>query len=181
VTAHDPDKGPLSDPEALVPYIASAASTAIAARLRQALSEAQIEAARRAMAAAGLEASKPGFETVDAMAFEIVGTRLEKPLLRGASTLAANKGVPLPSDALSLAAEQCLLAVAVGEGEVPLALTLATVTDSHADHREGGFAAVELCRNELTNGKIPELTLTSKSAGAVKWTLFRTRVQGGGS
>ena len=180
VTGHPADHGPIADPEALVSYIAAAASTAIAGRFRVALSDAQVEAARKAMAAAGIEAAKPGYETVDAMAYDIVGPRLEKPLLRGGTTLATGKPVPLPSDSLSLATDQCVLAVAVGIGDAPLSLLLETADQSHADLREGGIAAVELCKGEVPE-KLPGLSLSSKSAGEVKWTLFRTRAKAGGS
>jgi hypothetical protein len=180
VTGHPADHGPIADPEALVSYIAAAASTAIAGRFRVALSDAQVEAARRAMAAAGIEASKPGYETVDAMAYDIVGARLEKPLLRGGTTLAAAKPVPLPADALSLAADQCVLAVAVGIGDAPLSLSLSTDNQSHADLREGGIASIELCKGEVPD-KLPGLSLASKTAGEVKWTIFRTRAKAGGS
>ncbi len=180
VPGHAPDRGPIDNAEGLVPYIAAAASSAIATRFRAAMAEAQIEAARRAMAAAGLEASKPGFETVDALAYDSVGKRLEKPLLRGSSTLTAGKALSLPADALSLTADQCLLAVAAGTAESPLALSIRTTDRVFGDTREGGFAMVELCHSEL-GGKPPNLELFSKAPGAVKWTLFRTRVAGGGS
>ncbi|MBK7585257.1 MAG: hypothetical protein IPI67_34345 [Myxococcales bacterium] len=181
VKGHAPDRGPIDNPDGLVPYIAAAASSAITTRFRAAMAEAQIEAARKAMAAAGVEASKPGFETVDALAFDTVGKRLEKPLLRGSSTLVAGKLLSVPSDALSLSADQCVLAVAAGVAETPLALTLRTSDNSFADTRESGFAIVEVCQTELAKGKLPALELASKSAGSVKWTLFRVRAAGGGS
>lgn len=182
VQGHSPDRGPIDNPEALVPYIADAASAAIATRFRAAMADAQIEAARRAMAAAGIEASKPGYETVDALAFDTVGKRLEKPLMRGASTLGAGKTVPLPAFGVSLSADQCLLVVAAGTAESPLTLAIRSGDHQFADSREGGFAIVELCRSEI-GGKVPALELTSKAPGDVKWTLFRTRVAapGGGS
>lgn len=180
VQGHAPDRGPIDNAEGLVPYIAAAASSAIATRFRAAMAEAQIEAARRAMAAAGLEASKPGFETVDALAYDTVGKRLEKPLLRGSSTLAQGKALPLPADALSLSADQCVLAVAAGTAENPLALAIRTGDRAFADTREGGFAVVELCQPELAGGKVPSIEVSSKSPGAVKWTLFRTRAAAGG-
>jgi len=180
VPAHAPDRGPIDNAEGLVPYIAAAASEAIATRFRAAMAEAQIEAARKAMAAAGLEAAKPGFETVDALAYDTVGKRLEKPLLRGGSTLAAGKALPLPADALQLSADQCLLAVAAGTAEAPLALSLRSKDAAFADTRDGGFAIVELCQSELAAGKVPGIELLSKAPGAVKWTLFRTRASAGG-
>lgn len=183
VQGHAPDRGPIDNPDGLVPYIAAAASSGIATRFRAAMAEAQIEAARKAMAAAGLEASKPGYETVDALAYATVGKRLEKPVLRGGSQLGAGKALPLPAEAISLSADQCVLAVAAGTAETPLALSIHTADRAFADTREGGFAVVELCQPELAGGKVPTLELASKAAGAVKWTLFQTRAAavGGGS
>lgn len=180
VPGHAADRGPIDNAEGLVPYIAAAASNAIATRFRAAMAEAQIEAARRAMAAAGIEAAKPGYETIDALAYDSVGRRLEKPLLRGSWNLAPGKALPLPSDALALSADQCLLAVAAGTAEAPLSLSIRTADRLFGDTREGGFAVVELCHAEIA-GKSPTLELVSKAPGAVKWTLFRTRVSGGGS
>ncbi len=182
VEGHAADRGPIDNAEALVPYIAAAASAAVATRFRAAMAEAQIEAARRAMTAAGVEASKPGYETVDALAYDMVGKRLEKPLLRGSSTLGAGKAVPLPADALNLSDDQCLLVVAAGTAESPLTLVIRTPDRKFGDTREGGFALLELCHAEI-GGKLPTLELTSKAPGGVKWTLFRTRVAatGGGS
>lgn len=89
VPGHAADRGPIDNAEGLVPYIAAAASNAIATRFRAAMAEAQIEAARRAMAAAGIEAAKPGYETIDALAYDSVGRRLSRrSLLRGSWNLA---------------------------------------------------------------------------------------------
>lgn len=181
VEGHAPDRGPIDDPEALVPYIANAASQSITMRFRGALAEAQIEAARKAMADAGIEASKPGYETIDALAFDLVGSRLEKPLLRGGSELAAGKVLALPSDALSLGANQCLLAVAAGAENTTLALELQTQGGSHADRRQGGFVLVELCRSELPSDRVPVLELSSSAPGTTKWTIFRVRDAAGAS
>ncbi len=177
VTGHSPDRGPINDPEQLVPYIAKDASQHISARIRAAVDEARLEQARTALAASGMEATKPGFETVDAMAFEMAGARLEKALLRGATPV-GNAGTPLPTEALSLGAGECLTAAAVAAPGSSVILRSKDLL--FADGRGGGFAVIEICHEELTDGKLPVVELASGGGSEVKWTLYRTRSKAGG-
>jgi len=178
VEGHSPDRGPIDNPEALVPYIAAAASNDISGRIRAAIDEARLERARAALAASGMEATKPGFEPVDAMAFEMAGTRLKKALLRG-STQLSDKGVPLPTEALTLGADECMTAAAVAAPGT--SVVLRTSDRLFADTRGTGFAVVEICGGEAPAGKVPTVELSGKGSGEVKWTLYRTspRAEGG--
>jgi len=179
VEGHSPDRGPINDTEALVPYIAAAASKDISGRIRAAIDEARMEAARNALAASGMEATKPGFEPVDAMAFEMAGKRLKKALLRG-STQLNEKGVPLPTEALSLGPDECLAAAAVATPGTTVVLR--SSDRRFADTRGAGYAAIELCGSEVVAGKVPLVELSGQGAGEVKWTLYRTspKAEGGG-
>lgn len=180
VTGHAPDRGPINDTEALVPYIAAAASKDISGRIRAAIDEARIERARAALAQSGMEAAKPGFETVDAMAFEMAGMRLKKALLRG-NTQLADKAIPLPTEALTVGAAECLATVAVAP---PGAKVILKSGDRRfADMRGSGYAVIEFCGTEVAGGKVPVVEL-SGAGGEARWTLYRTSPKleaGGGS
>jgi hypothetical protein len=179
VPGHRPDQGPLQNPEALIPFIADQASGALALRLKAAISNAAVEQAMKAFIAAGNEPPKPGYESVDAVAFETAQARLGRVVLRGKANLAAG-GAPfvLPSRAARLAPDECLLAVAVGPAETAVDLNLRTPNGAHGDLRGASLAAVEICQNELAQQNTVEaLELRSKIGGDVRWGLYRTKTQ----
>lgn len=174
VDGHQPERGPLDSPEALVPFIAKAASDQVAKTVHVAISEAVVERARAALAASGHEATKPGFEIVDAMAYQMAGNRLQKPLLRGNTTLTGKASVALPTEALSVGPNECIAAAAVAAPGVPGTVTLESKDGLFADTRGTGFAIIEICGSEISGGKLPDVELGGQANGEVRWTIYRT-------
>lgn len=176
VQGHAPEQGPLRDSEALIPLIAQKASAELAVRLKAAISNAAIEQAVRAFVAAGNQPPKPGFEAVDALAFEAASGRLGQVVLQGTADLVGGKPFVLPSRVAKLGENECLLAIAAGAGDAAMDLSLKNLDASHADLRGNSIAVVELCRSEL-RGKdsIDALELASKIGGSARWGLYRTR------
>lgn len=176
VKGHTPEQAPLRDAEALVPFIARQASAALASRLTVAISNATIAEAKKAFVAAGNE-SKPGYEAVDALAFDVAGKRLGQVVLRGNAELAQNRAFALPAKVLSLTPGECLLAVAASNTASGFDVFLRTPSGSHADHRGKSMAMVEVCGSELPKGQtsVDAIELSSKSGGQARWALYRTR------
>jgi hypothetical protein len=178
VEGHQPDQGPINDQEALIPFVADQASAALATRLRAAISNATVEQAMKAFIAAGNEPPKPGYEGVDAVAFEAAQTRLARVVLRGKADLGAGgSAFVLPSKAARLAPDECLLAVAVAPSDGAIDLRMQTPNGSHGDLRGASLATVEVCRDEIgTDDSVGALELKSEVGGTVRWGLYRTSI-----
>ena len=164
VDGHSARRDFIDSPDSILPNLAERASGIAIKRLREALSQGAIDAALRALAASGGQA-KPGFEVVDAMAFDVVGKRLIKAERYGDTSGA------LPTQDFALATGECLLAVAVSadaSGEV----LLHTADGRFADERKRPFATLELCSGEWTGAKPPA---TVMEGAKVHWAVYRTR------
>lgn len=163
VEAHSARRDFIDSPDSILPNLAQRASDMAIKRLREALSQGAIDAALKALAASGGKA-KPGFESVDAVAFDAVGKRLLKAERYGEAV------GTLPTAELSLAAGECALAVAVSQdttGEV----SLSTEDHRFADERKRPFATLELCSGEIPAGKTPATLLAGPG---VRWAVYRT-------
>ena len=170
VEGHTARRDFIDSPDSILPNLAQRASDVAIKRLREALSQGAIDAALRALAASGGSA-KTGYETVDAMAFDVVGKRLIKAERYGdASTPAGNT---LPTAELALAPGECALAVAASQdttGEV----SLTTDDQRFADVRKRPFATLEICAGEFSAAKTPA---TQVAGPGVRWAVYRTRAQ----
>ncbi len=175
VKGHSPDRGPIQNAEALVPFVADQASKVLAAELRSAISEAAIERAVKAFRAAGNAPPQPGFETVDAMAFDTAGRRLKRVEYRDRAQLGHGGSFALPAGAAQLAPGECLLGVAVAADAATLDLALYTPDRRHADFRGGRAAVIEVCQSQPNISAVVEsMLLESKSGGEARWGLYRT-------
>jgi hypothetical protein len=173
VKGNRPEPRFLQSDDALVPFVAEKASAALAVRLRAALSQAAIEQAMRAFREAGNAPPKPGFEAVDAIAFETAGRRLDRVVLRGEATLASGAPFALPVRSAKPGAGSCLLAVAVAETGSATDLALTAPDGAVADLRGGSLALVEVCDGDTR--PIEQLSLASKLGGKARWGLYLTR------
>jgi len=173
VAGHAPDRDLIERPESLIPRIAEKIAEHLGQGLRAAINKEMQEAALRAFAESGGEAPRPEYRSVDAMAFHAVGRRLRKAVQRGLSTLQPGTPVPLPSAAVDLGPDDCILAVAVSEGDTSGSLSLTTVDRSHGDLRGKSFALVEACRDELGEASRVELGLQSPQGASVRWGLYK--------
>lgn len=176
VTGHTPDRRPIDDGRALLGALGGRIAQVVAGKVKQAVLAAALEDSRRAFLAAGNAPTQPGFEHVDATAFETVERRLERVALRGRAPLAGKAPFQLPTAAAgNLAAEQCLLAIAVAPpGSEHVRLTLRTPNGSHADQRGRPAAALEICGRDL-GGARPDVLLESPDNAEVRWALYVTR------
>ena len=175
VKGHSPDRGPIQNAEALVPFVAEQASKRLAAELRSAISEAAIERAVKAFRASGNAPPQPGFETVDAMAFDTAGRRLKRVEFRDRAQLARGAAFTLPAGAAQLAPGECLLGVAVAADASTLDLAIYTPDRRHADFRGGRAAVIEVCQGQPNTASVVErMLLESKSGGEARWGLYRT-------
>jgi hypothetical protein len=175
VKGHSPDRGPIQNAEALVPFVADQASKRLAAELRSAISEATIERAVKAFRAAGNAPAQPGFEAVDAMAFDTAGRRLKRVEYRDRAQLGRGGSFTLPAGVAQLAPGECLLGVAVAADAAPLDLALYTPDRRIADFRGGRAAVVEVCQSQqVTAAVVESMLLESKSGGEARWGLYRT-------
>jgi len=163
VEGHTARRDFIDSPDSILPNLAERASGIAIKRLREALSQGAIDAALRAMAAAGGSA-KPGFESVDAMAFDVVGKRLIKAERYGDAV------GPLPTSEIAVAAGECLLAVAVS-ADATSEVALRSKDGHFADQRKRPFAALELCAGEWSGPKPPETLMDAKQA---HWAIYRT-------
>lgn len=178
VEGHQAARGPLNDSRELLAPIGLRMSATLAKKLTVALSNAALDQARKAFLSAGNEATKPGFEDVDAEAFSIAGSRLARVQLRSSVKLEAGTAIELPTASLALGARECLLAVAVAQrSENAVGLTLGTSDKRHGDARHKAKAAFEVCPGELGDDALPVLSLAAEpgSGGVVRWALYRTR------
>jgi hypothetical protein len=119
--------------------------------------------------------SRGGFEDVDAIAAETGRGRLRQRLQTGTLELAGGRPSALPSQAITLDRETCLLAVAVqGDGGGPIVMR--TPSGSHGDLRRRTFAATEICGDELGGDPpaIENLELVGESSGRTRWGFYRT-------
>jgi hypothetical protein len=176
VPGHRPDPRPIQSDDALVPFVAEKASAVLAVRLRAALSQAAIDQAKRAFVAAGNPPPKPGFEAVDAIAFETAGPRLERAVLHGEASLAKAGGFALPVRSARPGAGRCVLAVAAAETGSATDLALTTPDRSVADLRGGSLAVIEACDAEAQ--ALQALSLSSQLGGKARWGLYITRSEG---
>lgn len=172
VVGHAPDRDMIDRPESLLPRIGEKLAAQLATALQSAIDKEMQEAALRAFEAAGVEAGDPAYRRVDAMAFDAVGKRLRRAVQRGQSTVEPGVSSALPSAALELGPDDCILAVAVSEGDAAGALSLATPNQSHGDLRGQSFALVEVCRGELGDSRA-ELSLASSKRTTVRWGLYK--------
>jgi len=163
VAGHSARRDFIDSPDSILPNLAERASGIAVKRLREALSQGAIDAALRALAASGGKA-KPGFEAVDAMAFDVVGKRLIKAESYGDATGA------LPTSGLSLASGECVLAVAVSV-DAASEVSLRTEDGRFADQRKRPFATLELCPAEFGAAKPPA---TLMEGARVHWAVYRT-------
>jgi hypothetical protein len=181
VEGHAADQGPIRDETRLIPFIAQQAATDVAVQLRTAIGRAAIEQAIKAFLAAGNEPPRPGWEAVDALAFDTVGPRLKRLVLRGETTLSPKgQASELPARAALLETGECLLGVAVAAGDAPMDVVSRTPDGSHGDLRGGRRALVEVCPDELPGGNkfVSSLQLSSQAGGLVRWGLYRTQGSG---
>ena len=176
VQGHSPDRRPIESDDALVPFVAEKASAELALRLRAALSQAAIEEAKRAFIEAGNAPPKPGYEAVDAIAFETAGKRLDRAVLRGEAALAKASRFSLPVRSAQPPADGCVLAVAVADAGSATDLSLTTPDAYAADLRGGSLAVLEACGAEVQ--ALTELALSSKLGGSARWGLYITRPEG---
>ncbi len=163
VEGHSARRDFIDSPDSIVPSLAERATGIAIKRLREALSQGAIDAALRALAASGGSA-KPGFEAVDAMAFDVVGKRLIKAERYGDSAGA------LPTSDVALGSGECVLAVAVS-GDATTEVSLATQDGHFADQRKRPFASLELCAGEWTGPKPPATVMDGTQ---VHWAVYRT-------
>jgi hypothetical protein len=175
VQGHKPDRNLLDHPDSLLPLIAERVSAKLGTDLRAAINQEMQESALRAFTEAGGEAPKAEYASVDAMAFDAVGSRLRKAFQRGTTTVQPGAPLPLPSAAIELGPEDCLLAVVVAEQPTTATLSLITPNRSHADLRGKSFALVEACRDELASStpSLGELHLSATEAVKARWGLYK--------
>jgi hypothetical protein len=175
VKGHSPDRNPIQNAEALVPFIAQQASHTLASELRSAISDAAIERAVKAFRASGNAPPQPGFETVDALAFDAAGKRLKRVEFRDRAQVPKGGSFALPAAVAQLGAGECLLAVAVGSDASTLDVALYTPDRRHADFRGGRAAMIEVCRAELgAASSVERMLLESRSGGEARWGVYRT-------
>lgn len=168
VEGHSARRDFIDSPDSILPNLAQRASDVAIKRLREALSQGAIDAALRALTASGGKA-KPGFEAVDAMAFDVVGKRLIKAERYG------DAGTTLPTAELGLAPGECALAVAVSQ-DTTAEVSLSTDDHRFADQRKRPFATLELCAGEFSAPKTPA---TQVGGPGVRWAVYRTRAAAG--
>ncbi|MBI5537967.1 MAG: hypothetical protein HY898_34915 [Deltaproteobacteria bacterium] len=175
VQGHKPDRNLIDRPDSLLPLIAERVSAKLGTDLRAAINQEMQESALRAFTEAGGEAPKAEYKPVDAMAFDAVGTRLRKAFQRGTTAVQAGAPLPLPSAAIELGPDDCLLAVAVADQPTTATLTLSTPNRSHADLRGKSFALIEACQSELgaSTRSLGELHLGATEAAKVRWGLYK--------
>lgn len=180
VKGHKANRDIIDRPESLLPLIAERLSVHLDKELRAAVNQEMQEAAMRAFAESGGEAPKPEYQAVDAMAFQAVGKRLRKAFQRGAGNPKPGEPVALPSAAVDLGPEDCLLAVAVSEGSTSAAIRLSTPSGTHADLRGKSFALVEICGSELDGkaGSAGELVLNASEEARARWGLYKVALKG---
>lgn len=174
VVAHFPQRQPMNNGDALLPLLANRVGGVLAAKLKVAIAAATMSEAKRAFRKAGNHTSRPGFEAVDALAFQIAGRRLEKAVLRGTATLGSSGTYTLPLG--DIPAGHCVLAVAaLGQNANPAHLQLDTKDGAYADQRQRRTTWVEICRNGLRSKDVPgALLLKSDQPTSVRWGLYRT-------
>jgi hypothetical protein len=101
--------------------------------------------------------------------------RLRQRLQTGTLEVGGGRSAVLPSQAISLDRETCLLAVAVqGDGGGPIVMR--TPSGSHGDLRRRTFAATEICGDELGGDPpaVEALEITGEGSGRTRWGFYRT-------
>ncbi|HHH31475.1 MAG TPA: hypothetical protein ENK57_24440 [Polyangiaceae bacterium] len=179
VKGHRPDRGPIDNANALVPFIAKQANARLSEKLRAAISQATIREALAALAAEGTQA-KAGYEDVDAMAYALAGRRLRTPVQRGRGAVpASDRPYPLPAKAAPLTGDECLVAVAV-VADGGATITIRGNDGRHGDLRDKSYAAVEICGSELPGDTrvVDDLAIFSRSGSNVRWGLYRAAASG---
>jgi hypothetical protein len=164
VSGHDPRRDFIDSPESIVPSLAEKASAVAIERLKQSIQVGAVDAALLALKKSGAT-PKPGYEGVDAMAYDVVGKRLGK-----SETYAEGVGA-LDLGWLSLGSGECVLVAALSS-DAGSGVGLKSADGRFADERKRPFATLELCAGELAGGKVPNLELSGKD---VKYGVYRTR------
>ena len=160
VAGHAPQRELIDNPDATLPAIATKAGETAATALRRALRRGALDAAMKAFEKAG-GSSRPGYEAVDAAAFDAVGERLLAGEAFGEGT------GPIAAPTLKLAPSECLLAAAVATAD---GAQVSLTAGIYADERGKGVATLEICQNELGAEGLPALTLT----GTGRWAIYKT-------
>jgi hypothetical protein len=160
VAGHAVDRELLVRPDSRLPRLAERAGEVAANALRRTMQRGAFESAVKAFKNAG-GASQPGFERVDAAAFDAVGDRLQagEAFGEGTGAIAAPTAV--------LAPNECLLVAAVAAAEGGKVSITAGV---YADERGKDTATLEICRNELGDEALPAITL----GGKARWAIYKS-------
>lgn len=175
VAGHAPDAAAVADPKTILGPLGRRVAEVVAQEVKRAVFSAAREESMRAFLAAGNDPPKPGFEHVDALAFETAGKRLLRVALRGRAQLLPKAGFSLPTAAATLSATECLLAVAAAPaGAEDARISLRSPDESHADLRTRPFAVVEVCSEEL-DGRRASLEAQSETPVEARWGLYVTR------
>lgn len=173
VQAHAVDRRPLVDTDALLPGLGREVATSLQRLLDGMLAESVMAAAQSALEATGQATQESDDQRVDAAAFAAVRERLVTNLKRGRSQLASSP-IVLPTTAAGLEPNQCLLLVAVPEGNEGTRLSLRTSDGFWVDDRGTAPAHVELCPSD--GATLPrDAKLTASAPGWVRWGLYVTK------
>ena len=173
VPGHRAARDFLDDPDTMLPALGEKSASAAANELRSALAKSAMAESLRKIVAAGVIKPRPGFELVDASAYELAGTRLRAALTEGE---ASSGSASLPVTSVQLGPDECLVAVAAAD-DPKASMTLVSAGNAYADPRGQRVAAVEICKSEVPNG-VPELSLKG-SGGKARWALYRAWASGG--
>ncbi len=163
VSGHDPRRDFIDSPESIVPSLAEKASGVAIERLKQSLQIGAVDAALLALKRSGAT-PRPGYEYVDAMAYDVVGKRL------GKSESYGDGANPIDLSSITLADGECALVVAASS-DAGSATALKSDGGSFADERGRPFATLELCKSEI-GGKLPKIEVGGSS---LKYGVYRTR------
>jgi hypothetical protein len=169
VTGHTANRDIIDKPDTLLPLIGRLIADELGKRVRAGVSQEREERAMKAFQAAGHEATRPEYRSVDAAAFDVAGARVQKPLRYGIVSFAAEGEVTIP---VAYAAPSCLLVVSVAD-DPEAHVKLMTPDAAYADLRGTAIAYVELCLGEGS----PEATgvkLYASKAGQVRWGAYVT-------
>lgn len=167
----------IQNPDAAVPEISALLAEWVATQAKALVSRARLERAKAELKASGEDVElKPGFEAVQALAFEVAGARLKKMARSGTLVAKKGKALPLPSD-VNVHYGECLLAIALLPEGSAGGVELSTSDRAVADLRGRAFADVEVCPRERDPGaSAAGIALSTSEDGAnVRWALFKTR------
>jgi hypothetical protein len=173
VTGHTPEAGPIDRPQTLLDPLGKKVKSDVVAQMKASIVHASLEEAMRAFAAAGKAESKPGFEIVDAVAYQVAGDRIKSLLFRGKASATAKTPAVLPSRNAKFSGNDCLLVVAnVPLGQDGVGLKVSTASGNHADMRGRPVASIEICGYEVSAA--PKIKVTVGKKTQVRWALYLT-------